>query len=75
MKVTTQSKEQQVTVVMSLREAGKLKANLTQLTPITAVIKPLLEALAAIPVPSATRGELRHEWGDPMDMDADIGPA
>lgn len=74
MKVTTQPKEQQITAVMSLREAGKLKANLAQL-PALAVLKPLTEAMANIPVPAASRGELRHEWGDPMDMDADIGPA
>lgn len=65
---------QKVVVSMSVREAGKIRSSLDALATIPPVLKPLVDVLAGIAIPNPVRGELRYEWGDPLDMDADIGP-
>lgn len=74
MQITTVDNKQ-VIADMSIREAGKLKASLDSLPTLPPSLKPLLDALSGLPIPQMTRGERRHEWGDPLDMDPDIGPA
>lgn len=75
MQVTSCPTTKQVTATLTLREAGKLAASLRGLSPLPAALAPLLDLLKDVPTPEATRGELRHEWGDPLDTDHDIGPA
>ncbi|MBU2835652.1 hypothetical protein A6M27_03920 [Acidithiobacillus thiooxidans] len=68
-------KDQTVVATMTEREAGKIIESLSSIASLPKELAPLKDLFDGISVPAARRGELRHEWGDPLDMDPDIGPA
>ncbi|PKY10048.1 hypothetical protein B1757_12265 [Acidithiobacillus marinus] len=67
--------DKNVAVSLSAREAGKIRESLQALTTVPGDLKDFHALFGEIEVPDARRGELRHEWGDPLDIDPDIGPA
>ncbi|MBN2898386.1 MAG: hypothetical protein JXO44_06410 [Clostridia bacterium] len=67
--------DKMVVATMTEREAGKIIESLDGISSIPADLKPLQEAFKGINIPNKRRGEVRHEWGDPLDLDPDIGPA
>lgn len=70
------TEKQQVVVTMTAREAGKMAENLNALDPRGQKVLVQLQAIFAdLPTPTVLRGEVRHEFSDPLDMDPDIGAA
>lgn len=67
--------DKMVVATMSEREAGKIMESMASLSSIPADLKLFHELFKGINVPYKRRGEVRHEWGDPLDVDPDIGPA
>jgi hypothetical protein len=67
--------DKMVVATMSKREVGKIMESLASMSSISGDLKPFQELFTGIDIPNKTRGEVRHEWGDPLDMDPDIGPA
>ncbi|MBU2761227.1 hypothetical protein [Acidithiobacillus sulfurivorans] len=67
--------DKMVVATMTEREAGKIMESLDSMPSIPADLKPFQEVFKGISIPGKRRGEVRHEWGDPLDLDPDIGPA
>lgn len=67
--------DKNVIATLSTREAGKITESLQTMATVPSDLKDFLALFSEIKIPDERRGELRHEWGDPLDMDPDIGPA
>ncbi len=67
--------DKMIVAVMSEREAGKMMESLSGMSNVPADLKPFVSLFDNLSIPAKRRGEVRHEWGDPLDMDPDIGPA